>query len=240
MATWNPIKLTAMHHRHIALGATMRDYRGWQRPSSYTSPEQELEAVHKAGGFSDISPLGKLYIQGRDVISLIRALLPEARSLQINKATVTTLAGPEGSTADRVVVSRFCDDEVFITCSPEKIIPVAQALKEHLNGCAHLVDMTSNFAAVNIVGPLSGHLLSKLTELDISSKTFQDLSCAQGMVAEVYAIVRRWDQGGLPSYDVYFGRDFGEYMWEAMIEAGHEFGIAPVGVESLKHLARGG
>lgn len=260
---WNPVKLTAMHHQHISLGATMTDYGGWQRPSRYTSIEQELETVRKAGGLCDISPLGKYYIQGSDVDTFLqRVFHPEyqtgfldnqvsgknkldaqgkkAASPGINGASLENLLGPDGSTTARVVVCRFSDDEVFVTSTSDTARPVVQALKEHVAGCAHMVDMTSNYAAVTVAGPMSGQLLAKLTDLDISPITFTDLSCAQGQVAEVYAIIVRWDQDGLPSYDVYFGRDFGEYMWQTMLEAGHEYGMAPFGIEALNRLSKRG
>ena len=240
MTTWNPIKLTAMHHQHLGLGAAMGDYLGWQRPAQYTSSEQELETVRRAGGICDVSPVGKFYLQGDDVPALLQRALPEVATLEINRAAVGVLSGSNGPIAERVLACRFADDEVFILSPPDTVAPVGQALKERLAGCAHMVDMTSNFAAITTAGPLSAHLLSKMTDLDLSPEVFPDLSCAQGQVAEVYAIVVRQDLQDLPCYDVYFGRDFGEYLWDAMLEAGHEYGITPFGVEALTRLAGGG
>ena len=60
------------------------------------------------------------------------------------------------------------------------------------------------------------------------------------MMAEVYVILLRWDRAGLPGYDIYVSREYGEYIWDAMLEAGHEYGIVPFGVETLKQLSQGG
>ena len=236
MVTWKPVKLTAMHHQHLSLRGVMADYDGWQRPSQYTSVERELETVRKAGGLCDISPLGKLYIQGSDIDALLQSVFPEASSLEINGATVSVLSGQDGHMA-RVVVCRFSGDEVFISTTSDTVSLVAQAVNEHLAGCAHMVNMTSNYAAIKVAGPLSARLLAKMTDLDISSFVFPDLTCAQCQIAEVYSIIVRWDQGGVPSYDVCFGREFGEYMWEALLGAGQEYGIAPFGVEALNRLS---
>ena len=242
MTVWSPVKRTAMHYQHVSLGATMADYDGWQRPSRYTSSEEELQHIRQAGGLSDISPIGKYYIQGEDVPATLERLLPEAASLGIKRAAVSSLSGPTGPTKDRLVVCRLTHDEVFITSSSSlgEVGPVTEAFKERITGCAHMVDMTSNYAAVNVVGPQSVQLLTRLTDLNISSHVFPDLSCTHGKLAEVYAIIVRRDQRELPSYDVYVGRDFGEHLWEAMLEAGHGLGIAPVGIEALKQLAGGG
>ena len=239
MSIWNPVKLTAMHHQHLSLGATMVDYTGWQRPARYTSTEEELQHIRTAGGLCDVSPLGKFYIQGDGVGALLENLLPEGGSLGINRAAVSGLSGPSSPATTPVLICRFSHDEVFITSSPGEAGPVSQVLKESLAECLHMVEMTSNYAAVNVVGPESVQLLSKLTDLNISPYAFPDLSCAQGQLAEVYAIIVRRDRGELPSYDVYVGRDFGEYMWEAMLEAGQGLGIVPVGVEASAQLASG-
>ncbi len=239
MATWNPIKLTSMHYQHISLGATIAEVDGWQRPVRYTAPGQELEAVKKAVGICDISPVGKHSVQGNDITALIEKISPQVSALETNRVAVVNLSGPGGFVIDPVVVCRFCEDEVFITSPPDKIMLVAQTLEENFADCAHLVDMTSNFAAITVSGPSSSQMLSKLTDLNISPNAFPDLSCAQGMMAEVYVIIVRWDRLGLPGYDVYISREYGEYMWDAMLEAGHEYGIVPFGVETLKQLSRG-
>ena len=237
---WNPIKLTAMHHQHLGLGATMVDDAGWLRPVQYSSPERELAAVRKAGGLCDTSPLGKLYIQGSGVDALVRRVFPDAVPPETNRVAVGTFDGAVGGSAARVAVCRFSNDEIFIVTPPDVANAVAQALNAHLAGCVHIVDMTSSYAAVTIAGPVCHQLLAKLTDLDVALDAFSDLSCAQGQVAEVYAIVLRWDWGDIPNYAVYCGRDFGEYMWEVMLEAGQEYGMAPFGVEALTRLTGGG
>ncbi len=236
MVAWSPVKRTAMHYRHLKLGATMGDYGGWQRPAMYTSPEQETERVREAGGLCDTSPSVKHYIQGNDVSALLQKAFPEAGPFGINRACAGVFSGPGGPSIDNVLLCRFATDEAFIVSPPDAALPVAGALRESLSGCAHAVDMTSTFASVNIAGPMSAQLLAKLTDLDLSPGAFSDLGCAQGQVAEVYAIVARQDWGGLLSYQVYFGRDFGEYLWEALLHAGREYGVAPFGVEALKML----
>ena len=98
--------------------------------------------------------------------------------------------------------------------------------------CVHLLDHTSGLAGVRLTGPESDQLLSKLTELDTSPDAFPNLSCAQTRCAEIHGTLIRTDLGPLPSYDLFFPREFGEYMWDAIFEAGEEFGVAAVGFEA--------
>ena len=107
---------------------------------------------------------------------------------------------------------------------------------EAANGCMHLTNLTSTLAAVQLVGPYSRDLLCKLTALDLSPRQFADLTCAQGSVAKVHAFVVRADIGSELAYEVYCGREFGEYLWDTLRDAGQEFGVVPFGVAAQRLL----
>ena len=121
----------------------------------------------------------------------------------------------------------------------------AAAVQSHLeavtqpaaaSACVHLTDVTSSFTAVQIAGPRSRDLLRKLTALDLRPAQFPDLSCAQGSLANVHALVIRADIQTHLSYQVYYGREFGEYVWEALLDAGQEFGALPFGMAAQRQL----
>ena len=238
MENWNLTKLTAMHHQHLELGATMADYGGWQRPVRYRSTGVELEAVRNAAGLSDMSPVAKLLVQGSEAAASLSSLLRGAPT-ETGRAAECSLAGVNVDDHAPILACLLADYELFVTSTPEAASFLGALLSESLTGCAHIVDMTPALAAVNVAGPATRRTVSKLTDLDLSADSFPDLSCVQGMLAEVHATIVRRDRGTLPSYDIYFGRDFGEYLWEAILEAGREYGMAPVGVEALKELAEG-
>ena len=91
------------------------------------------------------------------------------------------------------------------------------------------MDVTSGLAGVSIVGPNAFSVLAALTELDVSDVAFPDMACAQASVAETSAALVRRD-ADLPRFDLYFGREYGEHMWTAIIDAG----AAPMGSEGLR------
>ena len=240
MINRKPTKLTAMHHQHLGLGAVMMEHAGWQRPAHYTSLEEELKVVRLAAGIGDVSPLGKILVQGDNSDRRLGTVLTGMSSLDVNKSGTASLM-VSGSETHRIIVSRLSEDELYVTCAPGTTTYLSEAINAQLasssHGCVHLVDMTSNHAAVNVIGPLAIELLAKLTDLDIVASSFTDLTCAQGQLAEVYSMIMRCDQSGLPSYNLYFAREYGHYLWDVLLEAGSEFGIVPIGVEALQQLA---
>lgn len=214
----------------------MVDEAGWKRPSYYTSASKEAADAMSSAGICDISPIGKFSIQGNDLSTYLPKVLPQAANLGTNKVAIGSLSAESGV---QVTVCRFAQDEVFALCPPEQSDALSQTLAAQLSGCAHVVDMTSNFAAFSICGPASATLLSMLTDLNLTDRAFPSLSCAQGKLAEVYAIIIRSDMGQLSSFQICVGRDFGAYVWEALLEAGHGLGVTPIGVIALRQLAGG-
>jgi glycine cleavage system aminomethyltransferase T len=75
-----------------------------------------------------------------------------------------------------------------------------------------------------------------LTALDLSPPQFPDLTCAQGGVAQVHALVIRADVDDELAYEIYCGREFAEYLWNTLRDAGQEFAAVPFGVASQRLL----
>ena len=237
MTTWNPIKLSAVHHRHVALGATMVDQGGWRRPSSYTTSQQEHDGLCSGVGLCDVSPAGKLYLQGADIDALFKAALPQAPILtegQVARHTLST-----GDEVARILLCRFAEDQLLVVTPPGKEQDVAEALNLPQESCVHLVDITSALTAIRVVGPRSRETLERLIDMDLSAEAFQNLRCAQASMALVHAMMVRIDFGDELGFELYVGRDLGEYIWDALMEAGRDLDITPFGLETLRRLLEG-
>ena len=227
MQEWNPVALSAIQPRHLSLGATLVETDGWRMPARYSAVEEEAERLTATGGICDISSRGKLALHGEIDSQVLKALGqpgPEAIG------TVGTIAHSNGDT----LVARLAADEALLLTAgrPGDLA----GLIEDGEACSHTVDMTSVLAGLAIAGPEAQTVLAALTEMDTSDVAFGNLSCAQGMVAEVRAILLRVDRGGVPGYQLYLGRDYGEYMWDAVLEAGEPASLVPVGTEALAAL----
>ena len=204
---------------------------GWERPARYASVEQELERLGASAGLFDMSPVGKLNVQGDAIAEALARILGESGGLQVG--TVGTATAGEGV----VRVARLAHDEAMIVTEPNQAPAVVETLQLRSDECAHVVDVTSGLAVIRIMGPSAHLLLEAVTELDTSAEALPDLSCAQGAVLEIHGILLRLDLGSLPAYEIYVGREFGEYAWDALMEAGKEHGVVPVGVDAMERLA---
>ena len=237
MADRTPVALSAMHHRHVAHGAVMVVSEGWQRPARYAGVEEEIEQVRQAVGLCDVSQVGKVKVQGQAVDSLLKAALPNMRPLPVGRLSQQKLSWESG--AESVLLARLADDEVMVLTPPGRAPGVSEALSQVTEHCSHAVDITSALAGVMLAGPLAHQLLAGLTEVDTSPDAFPNMSCVQAMVAEIHGTLLRRDAGGLKSIELYFGREYGEYMWDALVEAGDQYGVSPFGDEAMMALVSG-
>ena len=235
MTIWNPVKRSSMHHKHLALGAALEERDGWQQPARYASAEQELERLKVAVGLWDISSVGKVSIQGEQLDHLLTASFSSAMDLTIGSMRQMNL-GDGADSWDCVLVRLAMDDYLALTPTGRNVTLV-ELLEEDPDRCAHVLDVTSALAGVKIAGPSAGLLLASLTELNLSDAAFPDLRCGQSMMAGIHGTLRRRDVAGLTSYELYFTREFGEYMWDVLMEAGERFGAVPVGFEAMELLS---
>lgn len=240
MIAESPLKLSALHHRHLAMGATMVDRDGWTLPARYAGGDAELRLVREGVGLCDVSPLGKLLVEGAGSASLLRSLAPGNDLPAIGRMLLMGRTGEEeGIHSGRVIVARLTDDQLFFLAPPEETPALKAFLERSMQGCLHLVDMTSVFAGMLVAGPRGRDVLAKLTELDLAPGVFGDLACTSAGLAQVHALVMRRDRGSVPCHEVYVSRDLGEFVWDAALAAGAEFGIAPFGGEALQRLEEG-
>jgi sarcosine oxidase subunit alpha len=234
MNGWNPVALSALHHKHLQLGADMVELRGWQRPACYTGAEDEICRLSEAVGLCDVSPVGKLNVQGEEIDHFLDAAILDFDKMGVGGVSRGQLV--TGDLQQAAEIARLAYDELLMLTAPGQAAAVMSLLEEHRYKCVHIVDITSALTGVRLAGPDTRHVLSRLTELDIGPDALPDWSSAQAKIAEVSGILVRRDAGDLLGFDLYFSRDYGEYMWESLMEAGEDYLIVPFGIDALGRL----
>jgi sarcosine oxidase, subunit alpha len=236
----HPVKLTPMHYQHIEAGARQMDMGEWKRPHSYTTPQEEWKAVREGVGLIDVSTLGKIRVQGRDAAKLLDKVYTHVfSSLQVGRSRYGVICGDDGIILDDGTVSRLGEDDFYLTTTTGNIEFVEKWLKWWIAGtgwCAHVTNVTADFAAANLAGPRARDVLNKLTQVDLSPAAFKYMQCAQDEVGGVAAILLRIGFVGETGWEIHYPACYGEYLWEALLDAGKEFGIACFGVEAQRIL----
>ena len=235
-----PMKRTPMDRIHRELGATMVESGPWWRPHTYGFPADECAAVRERVGIIDVGTLGKLEVVGRDAPQLLDRLYTHRFSdLQVGRIRYGLMTSDNGVILDDGTVTRLAEDRYFVTTTSGN----ADVIEEWFNwwnagggNCAHVVNVTGAYGAVNVAGPRARETLAKITDIDLSTRNFRYMRSAEGDVAGVPCLLLRIGFVGETGWEVHFPAEYGEYMWNAIMEAGNESGITPFGLEAQRIL----
>jgi heterotetrameric sarcosine oxidase gamma subunit len=209
------LRRSALHHRLLAAGARMRHARGWEQAESFGDRDAEARDLRAGVVLADLSAQHHPLVQAHDLTDW----LPSAPGLG-EVALVANSGSP-------VRCCRLTDDSaLFAGAAPPALPPAPDA-------CCHVTDLTSGRTIVAVAGPRSLDLLRAATQVDLRQRAMPDRRCLQTSVARVPAILLRFDRSGVPAYEILVPRDFGEYLWDALLDAGAPVGVRPVGAAAL-------
>jgi glycine cleavage system aminomethyltransferase T len=214
MAT--PLRRSALHHRLLAAGARMRAVGEWELAHSFGDDQTDAFELGSGVVLADASAQHLLLAQARDLDAWLPSPPPVGE---------VSLVANSGSPV------RCCrltaDTALFVSAFPVILPPAPEV-------CGHATDLTSGSTIVEVAGPRSLDLLRAATQVDVRDRVFPDRRCVQTSVARVPATIIRFDRLGVPAYEILVARDLGEYLWDALLDAGAPIGARTVGMALLE------
>jgi sarcosine oxidase subunit alpha len=245
---FDPYRRTAMHYRHLELGAKMVPAGNWQRPAFYGADgdrdrciHQESEHVRNKVGLIDVSTLGGIEVRGPDAAEFMNRIYTFAFLKQpVGKTRYAVLTNEYGVVIDDGVACRISEDHFYVTATTSGVDVVYRDMMKwnaqwRLN--IDIANVTSAFSAVNLAGPDSRKVLESLdTDIDLSSEAFPYLAYREGIVAGIPARLLRVGFVGELGYEIHVPSRYGETLWDIVMAAGKAFDIKPFGVDTQRLL----
>ncbi|CAD5375790.1 Sarcosine oxidase alpha subunit [Pseudomonas sp. OF001] len=245
---FDPYRQTAMHQRHVEQGAKMMPAGVWQRPAFYGKPEEreacmqaEARHVREKVGIIDVSTLGGLDVRGPDAAELLNRLYTFAFAKQpVGRSRYALMTNEHGVVIDDGVCARFADNHFYVSATTSGVDRIYQQMLKwnaqwRLN--VDITNVTAAMAAVNLAGPRARNVLRKLCQdVDLSPEGFPYLAVRQGTVAGIPARLLRVGFVGELGYEIHVPARYGEYLWDALMQAGEKDEIRPFGVETQRLL----
>ena len=246
-----PLRRTALHDRHIELGARLENYGGWLRPVAYPRQgetdelaiRREALAVRTRCGVFDASPLGKIEVTGPDAAAFLDLVYANAMSkLEVGNIRYGLMLNEFGVIVDDGVCARLGQETFLVGTTSGGAARTAAALEEWLQ-CEWtdlrvlVAPVTTDWAVINLSGPLAPEVMAIVgCDFDPSPSALQHMKWRDGKVAGVPARVFRVSFTGEISYEINIAPGRARAVWMALEAAGASFGITPFGVESLMRL----
>jgi sarcosine oxidase subunit alpha len=248
---FQPIRKTPMQSWHEEQGAYMEPVGQWRRPYCFPRSGEnhdqavirEINQTRNSLGLLDASTLGKIMVSGPDAGKFMDMLYTNMMStLKVGKCRYGLMCSENGFLSDDGVVARI-DEQTFLchttTGGADRIhAHMEEWLQtEWWDWKVYTANLTEQYAQVAVVGPNARKVLEKLGGMDLSKDALGFMEWADGKIGEFEARVYRISFSGELSYEIAVPASQGLAFWNALLDAGEEFGVMPYGTEAL-HVMR--
>ncbi|PZS05273.1 MAG: sarcosine oxidase [Pseudonocardiales bacterium] len=241
--TFEPVRYSPMQPWHSAHGAKPLVAGAWIRPDHYGDPAAEVRAVRSGVGIIDVTPIGKLDLQGPDVAKLLNLLYVNKWSkLGIGRVRYGAMCADDGVVFDDGVTGRLAEDHYLMSTTSSGAAAVWEWVEnwlqtEHPEWAVHVTPVTTSYASINVAGPKSRELIARVTDVDLSPDDFGYMHVRTGRVAGVEdSVLWRIGFTGELSYELHVPGAFGLHVWETLLREGADLGVRAFGVEAQRIL----
>jgi aminomethyltransferase len=221
---------TPLHDRHVALGARMVAFAGWEMPLQYAGIVEEHRAVRERAGLFDLSHMGELWLSGAGAgEALAFALVSDPRGLAVGRAQYAVICNPSGGIIDDLIVYRVAEERFLVVPNAANRAAVAEELGRRASAFdAAVDDATLRTALVAIQGPRAAQILTPLT--DVALDELRNYAVAEGHAAGVPAWVARTGYTGEDGFELFLSWEDAPAAWDRLLEAGAGEGLSPSGL----------
>ncbi len=224
------MKHTSFYSLHTKLGGKLVEFGGYEMPVQYTGIIEEHRKVRSAVGVFDVSHMGEIEIRGKGALAFVQKMtVNDASKLQPGRVQYSAMCYPDGGIVDDLLVYHMGEYYMLVVNASNKDKDFAW-LKQHVEGDVTLKDVSDEISLLAVQGPYSLKVLQKLTNGDLAD--VQYYHSTRATLAGVEMIISRTGYTGELGYELYCSSDIAtsEKVWNAVFDAGKEFGIAPIGL----------
>jgi sarcosine oxidase subunit alpha len=241
---FEPVRYSPMQPWHEAHGAVPLIAGAWIRPDGYGDPPAEARNVRENVGIIDVTPIGKLDLRGPDVPRLLNLLYVNKWSkLGIGRVRYGVMCAEDGVVLDDGVTGRLGDEHYLMSTTSSGAATVWEWVEswlqtEHPDWRVHVTPVTTAYASINVAGPKSRRLIERVTEgVDLANEAFPYMHVRTGKIAGVGdSVLWRIGFTGELSYEIHVPAGYGLHVWETLLAAGADLGVAAFGVEAQRIL----
>lgn len=229
------MKTTAFTQFHIELGAKMIPFAGYNMPVEYTGINDEHINVREKLGVFDVSHMGEFWVKGPKALEFIqRVTSNDASVLTDCKVQYSCFPNGKGGIVDDLLVYKIDSETYLLVVNAANIDKdwkwcVEQGKKMGLTAGKELYNASDEIAQLAIQGPLALKAMQKIVDVpieDMEYYTFKKLNIA-GIKDAIFSTTGYTGAGGC---EIYVPNEDGPKLWKAVMEAGNEFGLKPIGL----------
>jgi aminomethyltransferase len=224
------MKFVTLNDVHAALGAKMIEFAGYNMPVLYTNLIQEHLAVRNSVGVFDVSHMGEFILEGEKALDLIQLVTSnDASKLADGKVQYSCLPNDKGGIVDDLLVYRISDRKYLLVVNASNIEKDWNWISAHNSFGVAMQNISDGMSLLAVQGPKAINTIQKLTSTDLASMEYYTFLV--GNVAGIdNVIISNTGYTGAGGFELYVNNADAKKLWDALFEAGAEFGILPCGL----------
>ena len=226
------MKTTPFTEKHIALGAKMHEFAGYNMPIEYSGIIDEHLTVCQGVGVFDVSHMGEFWVKGPEALAFLQKVTSNnVAVLTPGKIQYTCFPNDKGGIVDDLLVYQYEPEKYMLVVNAANIEKDWDWCVTHNTEGAELENASDHMAQLAVQGPKAILALQKLTDIDLSSIPYYTFKVGK-FAGEENVIISNTGYTGAGGFELYFYPNVADTIWKAVFEAGEEFDIKPIGLGS--------
>ena len=224
------MKTTPFTEKHISLGAKMHEFAGYNMPIEYSGIIDEHLTVCNAVGVFDVSHMGEFWVKGPNALAFLQKVTSNnVAALTPGKVQYTCFPNEEGGIVDDLLVYHYESEKYLLVVNASNIEKDWNWCVSHNTEGAELENASDHMAQLAVQGPKAILALQKLTSINLSELPYYTFTHGE-FAGEKDVIISNTGYTGAGGFELYFYPEAAMKIWNAVFEAGEEFGIKPIGL----------
>lgn len=224
------MKTVALNDTHIALGAKMVPFAGFNMPVQYAGINIEHETVRTGVGVFDVSHMGEFILKGEGALNLIQKVCSnDASTLFDGKVQYSCLPNEKGGIVDDLLVYRIDFKTYMLVVNAANIDKDWDWISKYNSDGVEMKNISDQTSLLAVQGPKAVAALQSLTPVDLASMDYYTFK--KGVFAGIEnVLISATGYTGAGGFELYFDKKDSEHIWNEVFRAGEAFGIKPIGL----------
>ena len=224
------MKNTALTEKHIALGAKMVPFAGYNMPVQYEGVNVEHETVRNGVGVFDVSHMGEFLLSGENALDLIQKVTSnDASTLTIGKAQYSCMPNGKGGIVDDLIIYKIKEEQYLLVVNASNIDKDWNWIASHNDLGVEMKNVSEEYSLLAIQGPKAAEAMQTLTSVNLNEIPYYHFVVGPFAGVE-HVIISATGYTGSGGFEIYVKNDFVNELWDKVFEAGAAYGIKPIGL----------
>lgn len=230
MTTLGPLKRTPLFERHVALGARVVEFGGWEMPVQYSGIVDEHQAVRNAAGLFDISHMGEIEARGPGALAFLQHIATQdVATIGQGLSNYSLMCRPDGGIVDDIFIYHL-PDRYMVVVNASNIDKDFAWMLDHVQGFnVELSNVSDRTAMLALQGPQAEAIMIEAGVADAGTIPFHGVTSGT-LLGSIPALIARTGYTGEDGFELFVDNDSVVRLWDGLLELGRAAGLRPCGL----------